>query len=230
VASKNAADTAAAKKAAGDAAAAKGTVVVNASGAVLPDSSRTPGALNPDVTQSNIAATICVSGWTATVRPASSVTTALKQRQIAAGYTYQGDTNLSDYEEDHLIPLELGGAPADPSNLWPDPYNAPDGAKVKDTVENKLHDLVCARTLSLADAQHAIASSWWDAYQTYAAPAAAPAPQVVAPAPPPAPAPAPAVQDPGAGATAKCTDGSYSFSATHQGTCSHHGGVAIWYK
>jgi hypothetical protein len=30
------------------------------------------------------------------------------------------------------------------------------------------------------------------------------------------------------GATAECRDGSYSFSRHHQGTCSHHGGVARW--
>lgn len=31
-----------------------------------------------------------------------------------------------------------------------------------------------------------------------------------------------------AGATAKCTDGTWSFSQHHSGTCSHHGGVAEW--
>jgi hypothetical protein len=31
-----------------------------------------------------------------------------------------------------------------------------------------------------------------------------------------------------AGATAKCRDGSYSFSEHASGTCSHHGGVAKW--
>jgi hypothetical protein len=31
-----------------------------------------------------------------------------------------------------------------------------------------------------------------------------------------------------AGATAQCNDGTYSFSATRSGTCSHHGGVARW--
>ena len=30
------------------------------------------------------------------------------------------------------------------------------------------------------------------------------------------------------GATAKCRDGSYSFSAHHRGSCSHHGGVDSW--
>lgn len=29
-------------------------------------------------------------------------------------------------------------------------------------------------------------------------------------------------------ATARCVDRTYSFSATHSGTCSHHGGVAQW--
>jgi len=32
------------------------------------------------------------------------------------------------------------------------------------------------------------------------------------------------------GATAECRDGSYSFSANHRGTCSHHGGVKRWFK
>lgn len=30
------------------------------------------------------------------------------------------------------------------------------------------------------------------------------------------------------GAAAQCRDGSYSFSQSRRGTCSHHGGVAKW--
>jgi hypothetical protein len=33
---------------------------------------------------------------------------------------------------------------------------------------------------------------------------------------------------PPAGATAQCRDGTYSFSRSRRGTCSHHGGVARW--
>jgi outer membrane biosynthesis protein TonB len=44
------------------------------------------------------------------------------------------------------------------------------------------------------------------------------------------PKPRPQPVQPGGGATAKCRDGSLSYSAHHQGTCSHHGGVAVWYK
>ncbi|CAG6397602.1 exported hypothetical protein [Actinacidiphila cocklensis] len=35
---------------------------------------------------------------------------------------------------------------------------------------------------------------------------------------------------PGDGATAQCNDGTLSYSQHHQGTCSHHGGVAVWYR
>ena len=33
---------------------------------------------------------------------------------------------------------------------------------------------------------------------------------------------------PPVGATAQCRDGTYSFSQSRRGTCSHHGGVAKW--
>lgn len=40
----------------------------------------------------------------------------------------------------------------------------------------------------------------------------------------------PAYSDNGvpAGASAQCRDGTYSFSQNRRGTCSHHGGVAVW--
>ncbi|WP_075736897.1 hypothetical protein [Streptomyces acidiscabies] len=124
----------------------------------LPDPSCQPGALNPDVTQDTIGSTICVSGWTATVRPSSSYTTALKKQQIVE-YGYS-DTSTADYEEDHFIPLELGGAPKDPENLWPEPEYGDKTAGNKDTVENKLKKAVCAGQVNLTDAQNAIASDW----------------------------------------------------------------------
>ena len=146
---------------------ATGSEVVNTVGAILPNSSRTPGAINPQVTQADIGSTICVAGWTSTIRPPSSYTTALKEQQLASGYAYHGDTKTSDYEEDHLISLEIGGSPTSPLNLWPEPYNTPDGARVKDQIENKLNALVCDRTITLATAQHAIATNWYAAYLTY---------------------------------------------------------------
>ena len=144
-------------------------IVEPSSGAILPNSVRTPGATNADVTQADIDSTICVRGWTATIRPPAAYTTGLKKQQLASGYTRGGDTATGDYEEDHLISLELGGSPTSTLNLWPEPYSSPDGARVKDQLENKLRALVCAGTLQLATAQHAIAINWWAAYETYIA-------------------------------------------------------------
>jgi hypothetical protein len=115
--------------------------------AVLADPLRTPGVLNPDVTQSNIRRTICVPGWTRTVRPPVEYTNALKAKQMRA---YRELGSPSDYQEDHLISLELGGNPTDPRNLWPEPY--PRAARV-DQIENDLNAKVCSGALSLADAQ-----------------------------------------------------------------------------
>jgi hypothetical protein len=146
---------------------ATGGVRVPAPGVVLPNPARTPGATNPAVIQASVTSTICVSGWTATIRPRSSYTTTLKKQQLASGYAYHGDLNPADYEEDHLIPLELGGAPRSVRNLWPEPYAATEGARMKDQLENKLHELICDGQLRLATAQHAISANWFTAYQTY---------------------------------------------------------------
>ncbi|WP_232240786.1 alkaline phosphatase family protein [Kutzneria sp. 744] len=127
----------------------------------LPDAACTPGATNPDVTPSTINKTICVSGWTATVRPPTSYTNALKKQGIS-DYGYS-DTNMSDYEEDHLIPLELGGAPRDPHNLWPEPHAGAKNAYSKDAVENRLKKAVCDGEVALAPAQKAIAANWMTA-------------------------------------------------------------------
>src|SRR5438093_1291216 len=48
----------------------------------LPNPGRTPGTINPDVTQANLATTICSSGWTQTVRPPAGYTNALKLAQL----------------------------------------------------------------------------------------------------------------------------------------------------
>jgi hypothetical protein len=119
-----------------------------------PDPRCTPGALNPAVRQATIDQTICVSGWTSTVRPPESVTEAEKRASLAA---YGDSGPLSDYEYDHFVPLELGGAVNDPRNLWPEPGASPNP---KDEVESALREQVCAGRMTLAQAQLAIARNW----------------------------------------------------------------------
>jgi hypothetical protein len=121
---------------------------------VLPDPACTPGATNPVVTQGTIGRTICTAGWTSTVRPPESYTEPLKFRQMAA---YGQSGSAGNYEEDHLVPLELGGSPASPQNLWPEPGASPNP---KDSVENAANHAVCDGRMALAAAQRAMAADW----------------------------------------------------------------------
>jgi hypothetical protein len=131
----------------------------------LPDPRITPGAVNPGVTQENIAATICVKGWTRTVRPPAHYTNRLKKEQIRE-YGYE-DRNPKDYEEDHLIPLDLGGNPADPRNLWPEPRNSEWGADRKDELEFAMYRAVCHGDITLEEGRRAFATDWIAAYRKY---------------------------------------------------------------
>jgi hypothetical protein len=126
-------------------------------GAGLPDPRCTPGAVNPSVTQENIRNTICVLGYTKTVRPPVSYTTPLKIRLMQS---YGFIDSRSNYELDHLIPLEIGGNPYDVTNLWPEPGYGQYNFHVKDRYENYLNNAVCGGSMSLSDAQKDIATNW----------------------------------------------------------------------
>ena len=118
----------------------------------------TPGVRNPAVTQATIGATICVRGWTATVRPPVSYTNALKTSGLVTyGYVNRDPASV---EEDHLLPLEGGGSPTDPRNLWPQPRYGPVNAAQKDADENALRASVCSGAQTLAEAQTAFLAKW----------------------------------------------------------------------
>jgi hypothetical protein len=193
----------------------------------------TPGATFAGVTADQV----CVSGYSASVRDVPSS----ERDQVFAEYGLS-TADRSQYEVDHLIALELGGS-NDVKNLWPEPKSGTDNAITKDSVENRLHDLVCNGQVSLTDAQALVVH--WDTADiptpTTAAPttttAPPPPPTVTVPPvtvppatlPPAPPATEPPVSDT-SGPTALCNDGTYSYAAHHQGACSHHGGVAEFYK
>jgi len=131
----------------------------------LPDPNLTPGALNTSITQENIQSTICVKGYTKTIRPPAYYTNKLKKQQIL-DYGY-ADTNPQHYEEDHLIPLSIGGNPNDPKNLWPQPRLSEWNAERKDVLEFTLYKLVCNGAVTLDKAQQSMARNWIDTYKHY---------------------------------------------------------------
>jgi hypothetical protein len=117
----------------------------------LQDRRCTPGALNPAVKQSTIRKTICKTGWTTTIRPPTSYTDPLKVKDMSA--YGDGGKSVSNFEFDHLISLELGGAPSDIRNLWPESHS---NSYTKDGLENSLNHQVCAGTITLRKAQREI--------------------------------------------------------------------------
>jgi len=131
----------------------------------LPNPSLTPGAINPAITQQNIHQTVCIKGYTKTIRPPANYTNKLKKRQLRE-YGCD-DLNPKHYEEDHLIPLSIGGNPRDPQNLWPEPRNSEWNAAKKDGLEFTLYRMVCRNEISLKDAQVAMAANWIEAWKRY---------------------------------------------------------------
>ena len=131
-----------------------------ADGETLPDPNCTPGAISPKVTPDTLDTTICKTGYTKSIRRPASITK-IEKRENAAAYGYT--ESLRDVEYDHLVPLELGGDPNDPRNLWIEPGASPNP---KDGVESRLHELVCEGRVPLAAAQEAIATDWTTALDT----------------------------------------------------------------
>lgn len=115
-------------------------------------------ALNPDVDEDTIDGTICVSGYTKSVRPATSYSNGVKKKLMReAGID---GARIGDYELDHIVPLALGGHPRKLSNLMLQQWDGQHGAKIKDILEARLQSLVCHGKLDLTDAQVCIAQDW----------------------------------------------------------------------
>jgi hypothetical protein len=126
-------------------------------GVALPDATQTPGAVFADVQ----AIDICDLHYTQGVRQPRFNT------KVDVFVSYGVSIHeRNDYQVDHLVPISLGGS-NDPTNLWPQLYSPTAGAAQKDMLERQLRGLVCSNEIPLPEAQDAIATDWWHAYQTY---------------------------------------------------------------
>ena len=138
-------------------------VFAQQSAPILPDRDLTPAthSITFDVTVRDL----CVPGYTKKVRRVP----AEMKREVYREYGIRVH-GPGDYEVDHLVPLELGGSNSI-KNLWPESHRtSPWNAQVKDTLEGKLHELVCSGQLDIKTAQQAIASNWIEAHKKYVSP------------------------------------------------------------
>jgi hypothetical protein len=122
----------------------------------IPEPSLTPGAVTTTDRDQ-----VCVAR-----RPKNGSVPASLQKKVLEEYGIPVATAQA-YEVDYLITPALGGAD-DIRNLWPQSYSrAVWNARVKDALEDKLHDLVCEGNLDLIAAQHDLSSDWIAAYKKY---------------------------------------------------------------
>lgn len=133
-----------------------------------PNPSLTPGVVNVTITQDNIKDTICRPGYTATAR--LNQTEKFKKR-VFSRYNISWDRH-SDYEDDHLISLGLGGMDGALGNRWPQLYCPKKtsgktcfGSREKDVVESALHRRICSGEITLKEAQDIIVKDWYAEYR-----------------------------------------------------------------
>jgi hypothetical protein len=126
----------------------------------VPDHRLTPGAVRP-MTVSEV----CEVNYSddAGRIPASVKRTVFSEYGISTAQSAEGKS----YELDYLISPQLGGTD-DIRNLWPEPTSSGGwNLRVKDTLEDRLHHMVCQGKLDLSTAQSELATDWIGAYKRY---------------------------------------------------------------
>ncbi len=117
--------------------------------------------LTPGVTREVTVKELCRVGST---KDARHVTAKMK-REVFHRYGFvDGEFKPGDYEIDHFMSLEIGGA-NDINNLWPQPYKGQWTARMKDVVETNLHRRMCKGQLTLTQIQMIIKSDWIKEYK-----------------------------------------------------------------
>jgi len=122
-----------------------------------PDRACSPGAYYSRLTK----AVLCSSSFhTSSIRNVPES----EKFAVEAEYGLKPGHYGSSLEIDHIVSLELGGS-NDIANLYPEKLNAGPGYRVKDRLENRLHAMVCAGTITLRAAQIGIATNWQALYK-----------------------------------------------------------------
>jgi hypothetical protein len=114
------------------------------------------------VSQQTIAQTICRREWTRSVRPPAAVGAETKRRMAA-----EAGVNLKSFVLDHVLPLDLGGAPLDPRNLRLLPMLGPCNARDKYQLEVELSCAVCLGLIGLDDVRAEIWRDWKTYYHDW---------------------------------------------------------------
>ena len=122
-------------------------------------------SLNPNVTQATIKQTICVVGWTDTIRPPVSFTNRIKRRMLDAGIasgSYPKSAQMNEFKLDHIEPLSVGGAPRLISNLV---IQSNVDSDAKDVIEGMVKRRICSGRITLATGRAVFFNEAWRTYK-----------------------------------------------------------------
>lgn len=87
------------------------------------------------------------------------------QQAVFNEYGYTTPSAQHKYILDYLVPDNLGGAPVQ-ANIWPAAVRGT-GFYQKIQTDHILREMVCRRTITLAQAQHALETNWYAAWLRY---------------------------------------------------------------
>ena len=140
------------------------TVALMAAALSQPD----PGSwrtYNPAVKQETLQETVCIRGYTATVRPPVYITNVIKKRLLEAqGMTWD---SAPTFKLDHVVPLYAGGEAGDPNHTSNFQLQRVEEATRKDRLEAKIGCMICVGQITL-DEGHDAFLNWQSAYHHYA--------------------------------------------------------------
>ena len=124
-------------------------------GAIANDPTCAPGKLNSTAT-ANIAQTICNPTWVAAASQIQPPPSTLDKLLIE----YQLPGNPVAYALARVIPVQDGGSPTSPLNLYPLPLNGFGGQQTQTLVANQLHDEICSHKITIAQAAKTLEGDW----------------------------------------------------------------------
>ena len=125
-------------------------------GAIGADPRCTPGVLNA-AAAANPQKTICQRSYLARLEKAAAGVEHLK---IAMMIRYGSAGNPSTYVLAQLVPVEDGGSPTDPKNLWPILLDGWGGARTQAVVANAVHARICNGKTTVGQAAQLFEGDW----------------------------------------------------------------------
>jgi hypothetical protein len=124
-------------------------------GALGSDHSCAPGALDRAVI-GRTAQTVCNPTWVASASRARLP----RATQARLVIEYQLPGPLSTYVIARVVPIEDGGSPTNPRNLYLLPLNGWGGERTQAVVANQLRNQICAHKLTVGEAAKTLEGNW----------------------------------------------------------------------